>query len=517
MNLTEWLDRLKPGPLPVFAHTREVLTQQRRRAEDITTREIAQTVLADLLATLHLIHAANQRGSRMGSEITTAEGGLMMLGIGRYLDDARQLPILEESQFARDGKVMAAISALTRRAHHAAWQARDFAVLHSDVRAEELQVAALLHAAPEILLLLRAPSEALRLNRLKRRLPVEDAERQALGVSLAELRLPLLENWKIPDNLRDLLNPALADKPRQAILNACLDIAERAKRGWWNETLLGDYLALASIENMPVENVIATVHGNAMHAERATPWIAAPGAGVWMPMQPGDWPPDADDEEEALAPAVEKSEAPAVPTPRGPVAKPAPEPAPPRPAAKAPAPEEEPTHTVCPMPDKRVLREALENIEGHLDGSLNLNQMSAHILKGLHSGLGLSRILFAMVTPDGKHVKSRFTLGIPAADPLRHFSVDLGARDLFGQLMGKMQGVWLKEDNREKLWPMLLPAHRDMIGSGSFFAMSLHVDGKPYGLIYADRGHGECGLDTLTYTDFKMLCLQAARGLGKLK
>ena len=56
-----------------------------------------------------------------------------------------------------------------------------------------------------------------------------------------------------------------------------------------------------------------------------------------------------------------------------------------------------------------------------------------------------------------------------------------------------------------------------MSTSGDFFAMSLHVNGKPYGFIYSDRGHGECGLDPLTYTDFKMLCLQAARGLGKLK
>ena len=143
--------------------------------------------------------------------------------------------------------------------------------------------------------------------------------------------------------------------------------------------------------------------------------------------------------------------------------------------------------------------------------------MSAIILKGLHTGLGLTRILFALATPDGTQMKSRFTYGIPAEDPLRHFAFDLEARDLFGQLMGKMQGVWVNEGNREKLWPMVHPKLRDMIGAGDFYAMSLHANGKPIGLVYADRGHGECGLDPHTYTDFKMLCLQAARGLGKLK
>ena len=169
------------------------------------------------------------------------------------------------------------------------------------------------------------------------------------------------------------------------------------------------------------------------------------------------------------------------------------------------------------MPDKQILREALQGIEGHLDGSLTLNQMSAIILKGLHTGLGLSRILFAMVTPDGHKVKSRFTLGIKSDDPLRHFEFSLAGKDLFCQLMGKMQGVWVNEGNREKLWPMVSPGLQKLIGAGDFYAMSLHVNNKPIGMIYADRGHGQCGLDPLTYTDFKMLCLQAARGLGKLK
>ncbi|MBU1665086.1 MAG: HDOD domain-containing protein [Gammaproteobacteria bacterium] len=503
MTLTDWLERLSPGPLPVFAHTRQVLTEQRRRAEEISAREVAQTILSDPFATLDLIHRANQRGSRMGGEITTAESALMMLGLGRYLDQTRNLLVLEEGPQGRDAKLMATLHSLLRRVHHAAWQARDFAVLHSDVRAEEVQVATLLHAIPEFLLLLRAPAEALRLARLKRRLPHEEAEQQVLGgVSLEQLRLPLLESWKIPELSRDLLDPSRVEKPRHAILHACLDIAERAQRGWWDEALLGDYIALAGIENLPLENVIATTHANAMRAERAGDWIAAPGAGAWMPMLPGPWPIDPDDEEELVTAAP---------------AKPVAEPVPP-PTAKPAAPtEEEEAHQLCPLPDKQVLRDALQNIEGHLDGSLNLNQMSAVILKGLHTGLGLSRILFAMVTPDGRQIKSRFTLGIKADDPMRHFAFELETRDLFGQLMGKMQGVWMHQDNREKLWPMLHPSLQKMIGDVDFYAMSLHANGKPVGLIYADRGHGDCGLDPHSYTDFKMLCLQAARGLGKLK
>jgi hypothetical protein len=218
-------------------------------------------------------------------------------------------------------------------------------------------------------------------------------------------------------------------------------------------------------------------------------------------MIPGPWPPEEDDDEIEVAQSVAQAI-----TAGAPPVQPAP-----------PPPAEEPAHDICPMPDKHVFREALKGIEEHLDGTLTLNQMSAVILKGLHSGLGLSRIIFAMLTPDGRRVKSRFTLGISAEDPLRHFEFELAGKDLFSQLMGKMQGVWLNEGNRQKLWPMIHPKMQAMLGEGDFYTMSLYNGSKPLGLLYADRGKGECGLDPLTYTDFKMLCLQAARGLGKIK
>jgi hypothetical protein len=93
----------------------------------------------------------------------------------------------------------------------------------------------------------------------------------------------------------------------------------------------------------------------------------------------------------------------------------------------------------------------------------------------------------------------------------------LAQRDLFGRLMAKMQGIWINDDNRAKLWPMVGPDLQKVIGQGDFYAMSLFTGDKPLGLVYADRGHGEISLDAQTYADFKQLCLQAGRGLAKIK
>lgn len=499
MTLEHWRDKLKPAAAPIFRHTQQRLRELSPRREEIAARDVAGVLLYDPLATLHILHAINLRVlERYGTEVMTVEHALMMQGLGVYLDAARRLPVLEDSPAGRDHAAFLGLQAVVRRAQHAAWQARDFAVQHTDVRAEEVEVAALLAYAAECLLWLRAPATAVALKRARRRLAAPDAEISVLGVSMRQLGLAVLEDWSIPPGTRDLLQPRFAERPRQTIIAACIDIAERSERGWWDDAFIPDYVALAGVENTPLELVIATVHANAARVARNTAWLHASPAAAWMPMLPGPWPPDEYDAE-----------------PAAPAARPAPVAPPPH--QDAPAAAADDAHAVCPMPDKAVLRATLQGIEGHLDGSLTLNQMSALILKGLHTGLGLSRILFAMVTPDGRRVKSRFTLGVKAEDPLRQFEFSLDGKDLFCQLMGKMQGVWVNADNRDRLWPMIAPHLQTMIGVGEFYAMSLHVDHQPLGLIYADRGHGACGLDPLTYTDFKMLCLQAARGLGRIK
>jgi len=489
-NLTfeHWLSRLKPGETPVFRHTKDALMKLAPRGDRLGAKEIAAPILADPLATLRVIFNANNRTSRhFSAEVTTVEQAILMQGVSPFLDKARAFPVLEDSPQGRDPEILSSLYRLARLAQHSAWQARDFATLHHDLHAEEPQMAALLYYAPEFLFWLDAPDIADQLAQLRRTMPSAEAERQVLGFALPPLRLMLLEAWKIPAGVCGLLDEKHTDQPRNIVLDAALKISHHSRRGWWNERLSESYEALAQVVGLPFDEVVRTVHDNAVRAARVYHWIPAPPAAACLPMLAGEWP-------------LETQNRPSRPA-AAPEAKPA----------------DEDAHTVCPMPVKTVLEETLANIEGHLDGSLSLSQMLAIILKGLHIGLGLSRVLFALVTQDGKRVKCRFTLGIPSADPLRQFEFAIDSRDLFGQIMKKMQGVWVNQENRGKLWPMVGPNLRAMIGQGDFYAMSLFANGRPIGLIYADRGHGDCELDLKTYNDFKLLCLEAAKGLNRIK
>lgn len=529
MTLQDWFERLKPGKTPVFRHTKNAILALERNREEVTARELAMIVLADPLATLRAIYDAYLRtGRRFSGQIATAEAAILMQGVDKFMNEASYYPILEQVEVARNESVLRALYRLLRLAQHSAWQARDFSVLSYDIQAEEVQVAALLYYAPEFLFWLQAPNIARTLARLRRRMHSAEAEREALGFELAPLRLKMLEEWSIAETTRELLDPSLSALPRQSILNACLHISHHSRFGWWDESLMHDYETLAALVHRSLDEVIAIVHANAHRVARFGYWIPAPPAAAWLPMLPGPWPPDPYDEleiteEPASAQAPKTTVAAAVaPSPRSaPAPKPAIRTAAVTQATSAASPPPSnalaPTAASPPKADAQALKESLKRIEGHLDGSYTLTQMSAVILKGLHQGLGLSRIVFAMVTPDGKRVKSRFTFGVPSGDPLRHFEFALEGSHLFAQLMRKPQGVWLNAENRAKLWPLLGAPMQAMVGEGEFFAMSLHVGGKPAYLIYADRGHGTVGLDAHTYTDFKMFCLTAGRGLAKIK
>lgn len=481
----QWLERLGPRDIPVFRRTARLLAEFAQQGEDVKSSDVAAVILADPLMTLRILYDANARRSkRLGSETVSVEHALMMIGLNVFLEKNRSLKTVEETLGNQPGAMQAAYEQL-QRGFHASWQARDFAALHLDVQAEEVEVAALLGGVTELLICLTAPETALKLRRQRKSQPTEIVERKLLDSSIDTLQQGVLAAWHMPEMVLEMLEKTTQPRPRQIMLRAAATIARRAERGWWHEDLAAAYDDLAKLLGQLPDQIAAIVHSNAVHIARAGAWIPGLPVARWLPMLPGEWPHEPDEEEEKEA--VNKT-------------------------ASAPKAE-----AARPVPNKRIFEESLKAIESHLDGTLTLAQMSAQILRGLHSGLGLSRILFAMPTPDGKRVRARFTLGITAEDPLRHFEIRLASKDTFGQLMSRMQGLWLNSGNRTRLWPLTHPDLQQIIGDGDFYAMSLFAANKPIGLIYADRGHGNCDLDGATYTDFKILCLQAARGLAKAK
>ena len=81
---------------------------------------------------------------------------------------------------------------------------------------------------------------------------------------------------------------------------------------------------------------------------------------------------------------------------------------------------------------------------------------------------------------------------------------------MFTLLLGKSQSLWLRADNLSKYQPYLTENVRHVINTNGAYMMSVFIDDKPLGLMYADGDK----LDDEGYKQFRLCCQQAAKALS---
>ncbi|MDA8093750.1 MAG: HDOD domain-containing protein [Betaproteobacteria bacterium] len=472
-SIGDWIAHLQTKDLPVLNRSVLEMNIPARRYETLTAGDIAARVYSDPLLTFRVLRMVNSLPrSHLASEITTVEHAVLMMGIGPFFDRVGVLSTVDD-ELAAAPEILDALRRVLSRAHHAAVQAFDYAILRQDVRAEEVYVAALLMHLGEVAVLCCSPDRALELARAVRVQPeaAAEMEQRILGFRIVDLQAALAGAWGFPEMYAAFAEPEGHHRARALTVTLATAIARESEAGWGGERLSSSVEELASVLHIHVEDAFVRVHRNAVTAAREWERFGVRPAAAWLPMEPGEWP--------------------AAPTPQ-------------------------PVDTVCPMPHPDRTQAVMAEIGGHLDGSFTLDDLMKRVLHGMHEGVGLSRIVFALLSPSRTELVAKYVIGAGADSPLRAFRIGLEGEHLFSRLMGKMQAVWHNAANHEKLVPLLPQSVTDVVGQGHFYAMSVFVQGKPVGLFYADRGQGACELDEHSFESFKRLVLRASEGLAHL-
>lgn len=485
-TIHEWVTFLETRDVPVLRRTIAELGKLRINAENLSASQIAVVILRDPLMTLKLLRLANSaRRGRLSSEITSIEHAITMLGVAPLFKHFAALTALEDVLSGQD-LALGSVRQVYSRSLHAAFQARQWALQHQDIRVEEVYISALLHDMTNMMLWIYAPDRAREIREMVRRERryYGLAHEKIMGFSVEDFRAALSAAWRFPEMLAELVDCRNAGQPRAQGVLLAVAIAHKAERGWYDPQMDACLEAMAETLNLSPSETASLVHQTAVSAARYWEWHGVTPAAAWLPMLPGAW------EEERTAPAA------------------------------GPQVTAEPQATgeadVCLMPNHARLQAILDEIQTHLDGSLDLHDMMTLVLQGMHEGIALNRIVFALLTRDRAFLKAKYVHGAPPGSPLRLFEVDLRKPSLFSRLLDKMQGVWFNAGNAKTLSPLIQPELTRIIGEGEFYAMSLFVNGKPVGLFYADRKHGECRLDEHSYLEFKRLCVRATEGLAHL-
>lgn len=471
--LEEWSSRLEPVELPAFTHS--VRELERLAADDnVAMPRLTAVIERDPGLTLRLLRRMNAlRHRHLRTDVTTVHHALMMMG----LTALRKLPEAMPTVEALPDKAMRVrIRRLYASAFHAASQARDWAQFHRELEPGESYVAALFHRLGDMVLALEASDRLHAIEQLKHgdEMEAEEAEFVTLGFGLDQLGTQLAGRWGLPAIVAESLQPENAGRLKVLGIMLAARLAQAAESDWYTPAVTTTLEQVSEFLPRAFGSTAARVHATAVDVARESGFYGIRPAAAWLllPSRP------------EAAPGLES-----------------------RPASDE--------GEFCLCPQGPVFDAVLARL-GSDRGDVGLPGVLELALKGLHEGLGLNRVAFALLTPEKTQLKARAVLGAETDARFNRFSVDVDADNLFGKLLSKPQAVWFDNNNRATFEPLLPAGFLQHVKVGGFFLMSLFVKGHPVGVFYADRHTDACRLDARAYHRFKQLCLHTGKAMARL-
>lgn len=474
--LREWIKRIKDKPIPVLAHTVDQL--RRLNASDATpVQEIVDVVEQDPGLTVQLLRYCNDPAKhRLQREVASVQQAVMLVGTRKLNELAMKLPLLRKSlQEPARGQVLRAFC----RAYHAGVQAVAWARQRRDMTPDEVFAASQLHFLGEFVLAMHAPDQLMETFRMRREKNIasEEAQYLILGFTLDELSIAIAEAWHLPQLVLEALRAENANHPRGFGIMLAVQVARHAAIDWYNDKTNNLFKQAAKWLDQPQDKITTQAHRLAVDIAHHNDYDGVlQSAALLIQDRPGP-----------LSPGLD-----------------------------APPARRETGAAVCLMPQLNLLQDSLNRLKHALSLDRDRDEILHIVLQGMHDGIGLNRVVFATRDPERRLLGASAIVGAENDPSFNRFQVKLNARHLFSLLLEKPQAVYINDDNRDQYWSMVPVEFQKLIGTNSFMAMSVFVDGELAGLVYADRHTSDCQIDRTSYGYFKKLCQTLGQALQHL-
>ena len=470
-TVQEWVRQLSNEPLPVMRRTLNHVRDLLNRASVNHTR-LSEVISRDPGFSLHIMQRLSALPNPPKESITRISLAIPMLGMGLIERVTQSLPCLEDrlQEPARRGLINC-----YSRAAHAAFYARGLAEIRNDSDADSLYTGALLHDLGEMAMWSQAADT---MRGIQQRVEAgddrESVAAEVLGFTFEELNVHMSERWQLPELIRDSQGLANSYLPKPLTVMLASALARETALGWNRNTTLDDIELLGEFLEIPMEQAGAHLHRLAAEAARSLDVLPLPLPAFFI---------------------ISAQPEPPEPATASTASKPARQTEPPidkaHSAQPAPPPEPAPVKRVNPL--QELLNNALEQ---------------------MHHELGLSRTMFAMLSPDKKTLRSRLVIESEQQLSLKGFTLDTNKPSLFKALLSKPQAISLNKNNAEKYLPMIPQSAREQINTSGFISMSIFIRNKPVGLFYADNGLSGPGVTRHQYENFKAICQKMMQAIS---
>jgi HD-like signal output (HDOD) protein len=262
-SLDAWADALARAEIPVLAETAEALEHMRANEDDVDANSLGEMIATDPLMTLKVLARASElKRGRLMADTETVTAALVLMGITPFFRAFGPQPTLEDALAAHE-EALLGLSRVMQRAERASRYALGFAAHRADPDAAIIHSAALLHDFAEMLLWVHAPDLALRIAGLQeadRALRSAAAQRQVLGIELADLEQALMQRWRLPELLARITNDKHARDPQVRCVSLAVRLARHTARGWDDAAVPDDLHDIAALLNLSEAHALKLLH-----------------------------------------------------------------------------------------------------------------------------------------------------------------------------------------------------------------------------------------------------------------
>lgn len=261
-SMAEWLALFGRADIPVLRHTARDLEGLRADQSLLNASSIANVVTDDPLMTVKLLrYMQMHKRNSQAYELVDVKQMLLMMGLDTFFRAVPAKPVVEG---ALQGHLDALVCLLqtVRRAQRSADYAFDWALRLHDLHAQEVLVSALLSHVAEMLMWCFNPEQMLEIRRRQladKTLRSAEVQTEVLGFTGVELQRQLTLEWKLPELLQNLMDPALAQTPRVRNVMLAVNLARHSAQGWDDAALPDDYVEIGKLLRMEPSRVMALV------------------------------------------------------------------------------------------------------------------------------------------------------------------------------------------------------------------------------------------------------------------
>jgi HD-like signal output (HDOD) protein len=263
-DLGRWLAHFRAAPIPVLGTTAAEVAELIDHEDAIDAHILAETVANDPLMTLKLLAHVGTT-SRRATDVETVVGALVLMGISPFFRQFGHLTTVDDALRGTPNfdDARAGLQAVLDRAYRASRFALAFAAHRLDPDAAVIHEAALLHDFAELLLWCHAPALALEIAHRQQADPTlrsSVAQREVLGIELADLQQGLMRAWRLPDLLIRLGDGRHADNVQVRNVLLAVRVARHTAHGWDNAALPDDVADVAALLQLGTGPTLTLLH-----------------------------------------------------------------------------------------------------------------------------------------------------------------------------------------------------------------------------------------------------------------